>query len=173
MRESLGKLLLPPPPGGSGGIAFFQTLTTDKKIIVLTSWNQVVKKLTTNGKFVLDNIAPYANATLAVTENQTSPPLEQGDSPGLPLVGNMILAENADQFILHLMYIPGSPGSIPVTLGTVPWGWQGKATLTGQTNNGVGGWFADPVICGKNGGVANDNITLPIWESNIVTYQWQ
>jgi hypothetical protein len=165
--------IITPPPGGSGGIAFFQTTTTNQKIIVLTSWSQVVKKITTNEKFVLDNIAPYANLTLAVTENQTSPPLEQGDSPGLPLVGNMILGERTDQFILHLMYVPGNPGSIPITLGTIPWGWQGKATLTGQSNNGVGGWFADPAICGKNGGNANDNITLPIWDSNILDYQWE
>jgi hypothetical protein len=98
---------------------------------------------TTGGTNCLDNENPYTAATIFNTSVLNNPsyvaPLHFGDVPSL-IDSFYSFADLNDSFIAYLEFQP--PCGIPVTIGSVRWGWHGQIVIS----NGNWSLVTDNVI---------------------------
>jgi hypothetical protein len=86
----------------------------------------------TGGNYWLDNSSPYKPGsiidTTAFRNNRTSTTMAFGDAPSL--TDNFYsFADLNDSFTTYLQFQP--TGGIPVTIGSVTWGWVGQTAVSG------------------------------------------
>jgi len=153
-----------PPQGGGGTIAYLNLYKNGKrKCIDLGGKPHTMPSKSP----LLDTSFPF-NLKLDVATQVLSAELVDKDTCFEELNNQIIAQEVEDHFIVYLMFKPDGTGSIWVTLGEMPWGWNGKAARTGAMNNGTGGWELEPNPNPIEGGNADKNSAkLPTWIGNL------
>ena len=112
------------------------------------------------GTYWLDNNVPYAIPGTIDMGTYYTPPsqimMHFTDGPQLDETFYSF-ADFTDRFKTYVRFQPDTPGSIPVTIGRVDWGWHGRGTLAGSA------WFLQVQSITQPILNTNDN-SFPIWQ---------
>jgi hypothetical protein len=150
------------PANTDGYITYIQLV----KANVIDTISNKKFQFTTNNNYVLDTQAPYREQERASGDHY----LVDRDTPAVQVkTSSGAYYRSVDvknDFQVYLMFKPDGTNSIWVTLGIMPWDWQGKAERSWEKMKAI------PEACKSGGGISITSSTLPIWQKNIKDYSF-
>jgi len=151
------------PAGGAGNVALTQVLQVTNTHILSPQGTQ--QTLTTGSAYVLDGTPQYSGI------EESWPASREGtfslyDAPGSTLTTNISQQNDSENFKTYLMYQP--TGGIWVTLESMTWSWSGAATK-GSGNV----WTLNSGSSHSTNPSGSSDTTLPVWNNNISSYNYQ